>query len=183
MADNKPVETKITKNMAAIFVDTSTGESAEEWSRIDKSTIFGLDMNPESKSFDYIDQELPTEEIERYAPAMDQEIATRKGNPMYEFMAEKFYNCDLAHGKSLLCFPENAKGEKKAWLVSDTTFSLTKADWVEGKLTWKMSFGGNIDRGTWEITDGKVNFTSGAAAASLKSAGTGAPVTVAKDKG
>ena len=172
-------ETKITKNMAAIAIDTSDGSGEADFKRIDKSTIFALNMNPEEKTYDYINQEFPTKEIERYAPSMDQEIATRKGNPIYEFMANKFYNCDLAHGKSLLCFPENEKGEKKAWLVCDTTFSLTSADFVEGKLTWTMSFGGNIDRGTWDIADGKIKFTSGAAGASVLNAAAEKPIATA----
>ena len=155
-------EVKLTKNMWIPFIDVSDGSGEPEWKRIDKSTIFDLQMNPEEESQDYISQEMPSTEIKNYAPSMDQEIATYKENPIYEFMQKKFYNCDLAHGKSLICFPPNGADEKLAWLISDTTYSLTSINPVDGKLTWNMKFGGNITRGSYTVEAGVPTFTPAA---------------------
>ena len=156
-------ETKITKNLCMIFIDTSDGSGSPTWKRVDKSTILSIVMNAETESMDYISQELPTEEIKSYKPSMDQEIATYKGNPIYEFMFKKFYNCDLAHGKTLICFPENETG-KQAWQIDDTTFTLNEMNYVDGKITWGMNFGGNIKRGTYTVSEGAPTFSVSPAA-------------------
>ena len=152
-------ETKITKNMCMPFIDVSATSTAD-WQRIDKSTVFEIEMNAETESFDYISQELPTEEIAGYAPSMDQEIATYRGNPIYEFMFQRFYNCSTAHGKSLICFPADESGKQRAWLVTDTSFVLNAMNWAEGKITWSMRFGGDIQRGTYTVADGVPSFVA-----------------------
>lgn len=151
-------ETKITKNLCMVFVDTSDGAEVPVWKRIDKSTILSIAMNAETESMDYISQELASEEIKSYKPSMDQEIATYKGNTIYEFMFQKFYNCSLAHGKTLICFPETEKG-KQAWEIDDTTFTLNEMNYVDGKITWGMKFGGDIKRGTYTVSEGEPTFT------------------------
>lgn len=156
-------ETKITKNLCMIFIDTSDGSGAPTWTRVDKSTILNIVMNAETESMDYISQELATEEIKSYKPSMDQEIATYKGNPIYEHMFQKFYNCDLAHGKTLICFPETEKG-KQAWEIDDTTFTLNEMNYVDGKITWGMNFGGDIKRGTYTVSGGTPTFNASPAA-------------------
>lgn len=152
-------ETKITKNMCMPFIDVSATSTAD-WQRIDKSTVFEIEMNAETESFDYISQELPTEEIAGYAPSMDQEIATYRGNPIYDFMFKRFYNCDVSHARTLICFPQDADGKLPAWLVEDTTLVLDAMNWAEGKITWSMKFGGDIQRGTYSVTGGVPVFTA-----------------------
>ena len=151
-------ETKITKNLAIPCIDIG-GAEEPVWKRIDKSTIFEIVMNAETESQDYISQELPTEEIKNYAPSMDQEIATYKGNPIYEFMIDLFYHRKIHHGKVLLCFPENEAGEKLAWMVTDVVFVLGSMNWAEGKLTWSMNFGGDVIEGTYVNNKGDIAFT------------------------
>lgn len=152
-------ETKITKNLCMVFVDTSAGAELPVWTRVRRSTILNLMMNAETESMDYISQEMPTEEIKGYKPSMDQENATYKGDPLYEFMFQKFFNCDLAHGKTLICFPESEKG-KQAWQVDDTTFTLNEMNYGEGKITWGMNFGGDIKRGTYTVSEGVPTFSA-----------------------
>ena len=151
-------ETKITKNMCMVFIDTSDGSSSPTWKRVDKSTILNLQMNAETESMDYISQEIASEEIKSYKPSMDQEIATYKGNPIYEFMFQKFYECDIAHGKTLICFPPNEKGSQ-AWQIDDTTFTLSEMNFVDSKITWSMKFGGDIKRGTYTLNEGVPTFS------------------------
>ena len=152
-------EIRITKNMCIPFIDVSESD-APSWKRIDKSTIFEIEMNAETESCDYISQEMPTEEIVSYAPSMDQEIATYRGNPIYEFMFQRFYDCSTAHGKSLICFPADEGGRPRAWLVADTTFVLDAMNWAEGKITWSMRFGGDIQRGSYTVSDGVPGFVA-----------------------
>ena len=152
-------EIRITKNMCIPFIDVSESDTPS-WKRIDKSTIFEIEMNAETESCDYISQEMPTEEIVSYAPSMDQEIATYRGNPIYEFMFQRFYNCSTAHGKSLICFPADEGGRQRAWLVADTTFVLDAMNWAKGKITWSMRFGGDIQRGTYTVADGVPRFVA-----------------------
>ena len=153
-------ETKITKNMCIPCIDVSNNETPK-WERISKSTIFEVAMNAETESQDYISQELPTEEIKKYAPSMDQEVATYKGDPIYEFMIDLFYHRTIHHGKALLCFPENEAGEKLAWMVTDTVFVLGSMNWAEGKRTWSMYFGGDVVEGTYtrNADTGDITFT------------------------
>ena len=152
-------EIRITKNMCIPFIDVSESDTPV-WKRIDKSTIFEIEMNAETESCDYISQEMPSEEIVSYAPSMDQEIATYRGNPIYEFMFQRFYDCSTAHGKSLICFPADEGGRQRAWLVADTTFVLDAMNWAEGKITWSMRFGGDIQRGTYTVADGVPSFVA-----------------------
>ena len=152
-------EIRITKNMCIPFIDVSESDTPS-WKRIDKSTIFEIEMNAETESCDYISQEMPTEEIVSYAPSMDQEIATYRGNPIYEFMFQRFYNCSTAHGKSLICFPADESGKQRAWLVTDTSFVLNAMNWAEGKITWSMRFGGDIQRDTYSVSNGVPSFVA-----------------------
>lgn len=152
-------EIRITKNMCIPFIDVSESDTPV-WKRIDKSTIFEIEMNAETESCDYISQEMPSEEIVSYAPSMDQEIATYRGNSIYEFMFQRFYDCSTAHGKSLICFPADEGGRQRAWLVADTTFVLDAMNWAEGKITWSMRFGGDIQRGTYTVADGVPSFVA-----------------------
>ena len=152
-------EIRITKNMCIPFIDVSESDTPS-WKRIDKSTIFEIEMNAETESCDYISQEMPSEEIVSYAPSMDQEIATYRGNPIYEFMFQRFYNCSTAHGKSLICFPADESGKQMAWLVTDTSFVLNAMNWAEGKITWSMRFGGDIQRGTYSVSNGVPSFVA-----------------------
>ena len=152
-------EIRITKNMCIPFIDVSESDTPV-WKRIDKSTIFEIEMNAETESCDYISQEMPSEEIVSYAPSMDQEIATYRGNPIYEFMFQRFYECSTAHGKSLICFPADDSGQQRAWLVTDTTFVLDAMNWAEGKITWSMRFGGDIQRGAYSVADGVPSFVA-----------------------
>lgn len=155
-------ESKITKNLCKIFIDVSDGSAEAEWKQIDKSTVLDLAMNAETESMDYISMETAVEEIKAYKPSMDQEIATYKGNPIYEFMFDKFYNIEIVTLKTLICFPPHGDGEtKQAWIVPLTTCVLNNMNYVDGKLSWSMKFGGDIQRGTYTIgTDGTPTFTA-----------------------
>lgn len=157
-------EKKLTKNLCKIFIDVSDTTNSPDWRQIDKSTVLDIAMNPETESQDYISMEMPVEEIKSYKPSMDQEIATYANNPIYEYMFKKFYEAKTVQLKCLICFPPHGDPEQKeAWMVPITTCVLNNMNYVDGKLSWSMSFGGNTERGTYEISeDGKPTFTKAA---------------------
>lgn len=158
-------ETKLTKNQFIPFIDVSgtvnSGSSwTPSWKRIDYSTIFSLNPNPQTNSRDYISMEAPVEEIESYKPELPQEIALYEGNPVYDFMFEKFYGLALGAEMRvpvLICF---GGSEKKAWQVKEATVTLGELNTVDGKLSFTLNLGGTIDKGTYSITEGAPTFSA-----------------------
>ncbi len=154
-------ETKLRKHQYIPFINTGTGETPT-WSRIDKSTIFSLNPNPQTETMDYIAYELPQTEIDHYEPELPQEIALYEGNSMYDYMINLFYNLPVGNDvkvETLICF---AGTDKKAWRIPETTVTLGELNTVDGKLSFTLNFGGNIDRGTYTIASGAPTFTAAA---------------------
>lgn len=165
--------TKLRKHQFIPLIDTSetvhTNEWNPNWQRIKKSTIFALNPNPQTVTQDYISDEFPIEEIEKYLPELPQEVALYEKDPIYDFMFKLFYNLPVGTAiqhPALICF---GGSEKKAWQIKQTTLVLGELNTVDGKLSFTMKFGGNIDRGTYAISDaGVTTFTPEAAAAATE---------------
>lgn len=155
--------TKLRKHQFIPFLDTSkTGGETPTWKRVDLSTIFSLNPNPQTQTMDYISYETPVEEIEKYQPELPQEIALYEGNPIYDFVFGLFYDLPVgsaAKVPALICFGGEAK---KAWLVNDCTLVLGELNTVDGKLSFTLKLGGNIERGTYTITSGAPTFSAAA---------------------
>ena len=148
-----PTETKLTKNYFSPFLDTTKGATpgTYTWARIDRSTIFSLNPNPQSETLDYICYESPIEEVDHYEPELPQEIAIYEGNPMYDFMFGMFYDLPVGSAvtvPALICF---AGTQKKAWLVEKNTIQLGELNTVDGKLSFTLKLGGDITRGTYTV--------------------------------
>ena len=165
--------TKLRKHQFIPMIDISesihTNEWKPDWQRIKKSTIFALNPNPQTVTQDYISDEFPIEEIEKYQPELPQEQALYEGDPVYDFLFKQFYNLPVGTAvqrPALLLFGGT---EKKAWQIKQTTLVLGELNTVDGKLSFTMKFGGNIDRGTYAISDaGVTTFTPEAAAAATE---------------
>lgn len=158
--------TKLRKHEFIPFLDVSNTSNTEawvpSWKRIDLSTIFSLNPNPQTETQDYISYETPVEEITQYQPELPQEIALYEGNPIYDFMFELFF--DLPVGSAiqipfLMCFGGTGK---KAWQVRKTTVVLGEMNTVDGKLSFTLRMGGDIERGTYAIAEGVPTFTEAA---------------------
>lgn len=155
--------TKLRKHEYIPFLDVSgtanTSAWEPDWKRIDLSTIFDLSANPETESMDYISYEVPVEEISKYVPELPQEIALYEGNPTYDYMFNMFYNLPVGDATKipmLMCFGGK---DKKAWQVKQTVVVLGSLNTVDGKLSFTLKLGGDIERGTYAIADGKPTFT------------------------
>ena len=161
-------ERKITKNLVIPFLDISNSANAggtwtPVWKRIDKSTIFDLSFNPQSTTEDYIAYETAIEEISGYQPELPQEIALYRGNEIYDYVEELCYNLEVGDALRipfLLCFPPEydtagkVKPELKAWRVKDCRLLLSNYNSVDGKVSFTLKIGGDIERITVEIKDG-----------------------------
>lgn len=163
-------EVKITKNMCYLFLDVSetinTDAWKPEWKRIDKSTIFDLTMNANENEMDYIAYETAVTEIDKYSPEISQEIAMYRGNPIYDFMAKYFYNLpvgDAVRTPLLVVFPPDSDGKMNAWQVQENRCVPTNFNPVDGKLTFTLKMGGNIEKGTATITGGAPTFVEATA--------------------
>lgn len=151
--------TKLTRDKFIPFLDTKKDATFEacEWKRIDYSTIFELSMNEQTEDMDYICFENAVTEVNSNKPELPQEIALYEGNPVYDFMFNEFYNmptgaqCKVPF---LMCF---GGSEKKAWRGMCTITSKV-LNTVDGKITFTMSIGGDIDKGTYTIEDGAPTF-------------------------
>ena len=166
---------KITKDKVAIFLDTSktvtSGSWTPEWKRIEKSTIFDLAFNPQSTTEDYIAYETPIEEISGYQPEIPQEIALYRGDPIYDYIEDLVFDLqvgDALRVPVLLLFPPKLgadgklDGDIRAWQIKEARLLLSNYNSVDGKVSFTLKIGGDIERGKVEITEGSPKFTKGA---------------------
>ena len=161
-------EVKITKNKVVPFLDISgtanTGASwVPVWKRIDKSTIFDLAFNPQSTTEDYIAYETAIEEISGYQPELPQEIALYRGNAVYDYVESLCYNLEVGDALRipfLLCWAPEDNGNIKAWQVKENRLLLSNYNTVEGKVTFNLKIGGDIERGTVTISEGVPVFSA-----------------------
>lgn len=159
--------TKITKDKVAPFLDTSgtineSGSWEPTWKRIDKSTIFDLSFNPQSETQDYIAYETAIEEISGYQPELPQEIALYRGNPIYDYIESLCFNLEVGDALRiplLLLWPPQGDGTIKAWQVEECRLLLDNYNSVEGKVSFTLKIGGNIERGTATVSEGVPVFT------------------------
>lgn len=155
--------TKLKKTQFIPFLDVSGASGTPSWKRIDLSTIFDLNPNPQSEDVDYISYETPVNEITGYKPELNQEIALYEGHPIYDFVFGLFYDLPVgseARVPALICFGGAAK---KAWQVKDCTIQLGSLNTVDGKLSFTLKLGGSIERGSYTIVGGAPSFTAASA--------------------
>lgn len=105
------------KNKWLLYLDTTPSGNSRTWARVGKSTLHTLNMNAQTETFDYIEDELPTTVIQRYEPSMDQEIFTYEDDDCYKFietMAQELPVGDDAMTNFLYVFPRNVGTDQAA---------------------------------------------------------------------
>ncbi len=102
------------------FLNKAAAGASRSWVRIKKSTTFSLAFNPQTKTFDFISDENPTEEIDTYQPALSQSLTMFEGEDDFDLI---FNMC--------LTLPKGGDAHKDALLV----FYARKAT----ALTYKAS--------------------------------------------
>lgn len=148
------------KNQYIPFLDVSQDFTfaSSSWKAIDLSTIFELSMNEQTEEYDYICYEAAVTEVESNKPQLPQEIRTVEGNAVHDFIAKHFY--DMPVGEQckvpfLICFGGTGK---KAWRGICTLTNKT-LNTVDKKYSFTMEMGGDIEKGTYTITEGVPTFT------------------------
>ena len=153
--------TKLTRDKFIPFLDTAKDLTfaTSTWKRIDYSTIFELTMGEQEEDMDYICYANAVTEINSNKPELPQEIACYEGNPIYDFMFQQFYDMPVGADVKvpfLTCFGGTGK---KAWRCIATITSKV-LNTVDGKITFSIKLGGDIEKGTYTISDGAPTFTS-----------------------
>lgn len=154
--------TTLNRSKTLLFIDTAAeGSTTSVWSRVDKSTIFDLALNPQTEDYDFIDDDNTQTELKNYKPSLDQEILTVDGNPIYDFMENFFYNLpsgEQAKRDVMVVFPKNigstASPSFHAW-KANSTLSLGSFNTQDKKITWTINFGA-IKKGTATVSDSGV---------------------------
>lgn len=157
--------TIVKKHMIAVFLDTGNDISNPNFTRIKKSVEFSLALNPETVVYDYIADESPTEELDKYKPSISQPLTMYKGEPDFDMIFDRFFNLDVgleAHARVMLVFMFDGTPEKgyKAW-ESDCVISIDTLDSVASQITFNVLFGGTVRKGLATMVDGKPAFTEG----------------------
>lgn len=154
---------KLHKHQTIPFVNV--GAETEDWARIGKSTIFDLVLNANVVTNDYIEDEMPTDEVTYYKPTLSQELATIKGDKAFDYFYGLLYNLPTGQELNrtvLLVFAGNTGTDAapafKAWKVP-ATIILKNLNTVDEKILFDLNFGGNIVKGTATVTNGQPTFT------------------------
>lgn len=146
------------------FINTGTKEQPK-WTQIKKSTSFVLDMNPQTKTYDFISEEIPQEVIEGYKPNLAQSLTMFKGEPDYEVIFDMFYNRatdEAAHKDVLISFYKEKgsytpHGETesilcyRAWIV-DSLVKIKQMDTSNQCIEFDLSFN-KIKNGAVTLND------------------------------
>lgn len=154
--------TMIKKFHVALFLNTGT-KISPVWKQIKKSTDNTITMNAETQTFDYIVDENPTTEIDRYSPSLNQPITMYKGEPDYEYLFDKLFSQATgvnAHSELLVVFlGHSVSTDYKAW-KTDCVLTIDNMNPVESTITANINFNGTTDKGTAAVTAGVPVFTS-----------------------
>lgn len=153
----------------ALFLNKGTS-TEPDFFRIKKSTALDLNMNPQILDFDYIADESPTTELDKYKPSLAQALTMYKDEPDYEYIFEKFYNISVgsdAKSEVLIVFYQEPVDEGTehthflAW-KSDCMISINDLNAVDSVINFDINFGGTISKGYATVSEtGTVTFTEG----------------------
>lgn len=151
--------TRLKKHKTIPFINIGTA-AAPTWARIGKSTIFDLTLNANVVTSDFIEDEMPTDDINYYKPTLPQELQTNAGDDAFDYIYDKFYNLPTGEEvkEDVLIVFAGASSPYKAWR-STATMVLKDLNTVDEKILFDLNFGGTISRGTATVTDGVPEFT------------------------
>ena len=152
-----------TKEKSMIFIDTADGD-APDWARIGKSTVYDLVLNANINTEDFIEDEMPRDEVDYYKPEMSQELATYEGDKAFDYVWNMFYKLPVGtelNKKILFVFPKNISLEDEtkfqAW-NTECAIILNDFNSVDKKIIFTLKIN-QIERGTATVTEGKPSFT------------------------
>jgi hypothetical protein len=157
-------ETIWKKSQTKLFLDADGGVTPV-WTRIGKSITFDLNMNAQTESFDFIQDDMPTEVLDYYKPELPIEHIAAAGDAGFDALWEMFEALKVgsdAVKKALIVFPKagTAASTFRAWQM-DATVVFTNLTTTEKKLKLSLYFGGTVLHGSvaFDGTTGAPTFT------------------------
>lgn len=148
--------TRLKKHKFIPYINVSN-TSTPSWARIGKSTIFDLTLNANIVTSDFIEDEMPTDDVTYYKPTLPQELQTNAGDASFDYIYEMFKSLPTGEDikkEILICFA-GATSPVDAWLTNSSVI-LKDLNSVDEKILFDI----NINK----ITNGTVTFddTTGA---------------------
>jgi hypothetical protein len=104
------------KHKNYLFINTGT-KTTPKWVRETKASDFAIAYNPQTETYDYIADELPTTETTSFQPAIEQTLYAYDGEPVYMYLIDKarnFARGSDAEGQIMLVYQET-DSESKTW--------------------------------------------------------------------
>lgn len=137
----------------------TTGDTAD-WARIGKSTIFDLVLNANIVTSDFIEDEMPTDDVSYYKPTLSQELQANAGDPAFDYLYDMFYNLPTGESikKSALFVFAGAASPFKAWKC-EVSVILKNFNTVEEKILFDLNIN-SIEKGTVTLAEGVPTFTA-----------------------
>ena len=148
--------TRLKKHKFIPYINVSS-TSTPSGARIGKSTIFDLTLNANIVTSDFIEDEMPTDDVTYYKPTLPQELQTNAGDASFDYIYEMFKSLPTGEDikkEILICFA-GASSPVDAWLTNSSVI-LKDLNSVDEKILFDI----NINK----ITNGTVTFdeTTGA---------------------
>lgn len=148
------------------FLNIGTNESAD-YARIGKSTIFDLVLNAQVETNDFIEDEMPTDDVTHYKPELAQELQCNKGDKAFDYLYNELLTLPTGEAvkkELLIVFAGNIETQLvspekfNAWKTK-ATLILDHFDSVAEKIYFKFSINA-IEKGTVTVTAGQPTFTA-----------------------
>lgn len=154
--------TRLKKHKFIPYINTGTHE-APVWARIGKSTIFDLTLNANIVTSDFIEDEMPTDDVTYYKPTLPQELQTNQGDDAFDYIYSMFKKLPTGEDvkKEVLLVFAAKQSPFDAWLTNSSVI-LKDLNTVDEKILFDLNIN-KITNGTVTIEEGKPTFTEAAA--------------------
>ena len=144
--------TRLKKHKFIPYINVSDTSTAS-WARIGKSTIFDLTLNANLVTSDFIEDEMPTDDVTYYKPTLPQELQTNAGDASFDYIYDMFKSLPTGEDikKQILIVFAGTGSSCDAWLTESSVI-LKDLNSVDEKILFDL----NINK----ITAGTVTFDS-----------------------
>ena len=150
--------TRLKKHKFIPYINVSN-TSTPSWARIGKSTIFDLTLNANIVTSDFIEDEMPTDDVTYYKPTLPQELQTNAGDASFDYIYGMFKTLPTGEDikKDVLLVFAGAESPFDAWLTQSSII-LKDLNTVDEKILFDININ-KITDGTVVITDNAPVFT------------------------
>lgn len=155
----------VKKHLVGLFIDIGNDVNNQDFRRIKKATELTISMNPETQTFDYIADESPTTELDKYAPSIDQPLTMYEGEDDFKMLFNRYFYMNVgteAHARVMLVYMF-AGDTTSGYLAheSDCILQISEMNPVDSTLSMNITFGGTVRKGVATMENGIPTFTEG----------------------